>query len=216
MPLFRVLTLATLSLVLLAGPGVVDVSEAAAPSSTRQKADAESQKSKVQSRLSTLQKSLKANEAKSEETARALKEADQAISRVNRKLRDLNAKKEKARTRLKDLEDDRKNVDGRRAQASQHVRTIARAQYLNLKQPAWQRFLEGANPSEVVRERASLRYLAREETRALSLLDNRQKEIDRLTRAAQDEQKNLDRIAREEQESRQELVREKSVREKTL
>ena len=60
MPLFRVLTLATLSLVLLAGPGAVDVSEAAAPSSTRQKADAESQKSKVQSRLSTLQKSLKA------------------------------------------------------------------------------------------------------------------------------------------------------------
>ena len=216
MPLFRVITLATLSLVLLAGPGAVDVSEAAAPSSTRQKADAESQKSKVQSRLSTLQKSLKANEAKSEETAKALKEADQAISRVNRKLRELNAKKEKARTRLKDLEDDRKNVDGRRAQASQHVRTIARAQYLNLKQPAWQRFLEGANPSEVVRERASLRYLAREETRALSLLDNRQKEIDRLTRAAQDEQKNLDRIAREERESRQELVREKSVREKTL
>ena len=216
MPILRVLTLATLSLVLLAGPGAVDVSNAAAPSSTRQKADAESQKSKVQSRLSTLQKSLKANEAKSEETAKALKEADQAISRVNRKLRELNAKKEKARTRLKDLEDDRKNVDGRRTQASQHVRTIARAQYLNLKQPVWQRFLDGANPSEVVRERASLRYLAREETRALSLLDSRQKEIDRLTKAAQDEQKNLDRIAREEQDSRQELVREKSVREKTL
>ena len=60
MPILRVLTLATLSLVLLAGPGAVDVSNAAAPSSTRQKADAESQKSKVQSRLSTLQKSLKA------------------------------------------------------------------------------------------------------------------------------------------------------------
>ena len=71
-PILRVLTLATLSLVLLAGPGAVDVSNAAAPSSTRQKADAESQKSKVQSRLSTLQKSLKANEAKSEETAKAL------------------------------------------------------------------------------------------------------------------------------------------------
>lgn len=198
------------------GLGMCDIVHAATASSSKQKAQAESEKSKVQSRLSDLQKSLKANEAKSEETAKALQKADQAISRVNRKLRDLNSKKEKTRSRLESLENDRKTIDDRRAKALQHIRTIARAQYLNLRQPPWQRFLEGANPSEVVRERASLRYLAREETRALGLLESRQQEINRLARATENEELNLERISQEERESREELVKEKNEREKTL
>lgn len=213
----RLLTLFGLAFVLLTNPAGEDgIVRAATQSNTKQKANAVSEQSKVQSRLSDLQKSLKANEAKSEQTAKALQEADQAISSVNRKLRNLSEKKKEAQTRLRDLENDRRTIDERRAQASQYISTIARAQYLNLKQPPWQRFLEGANPSEVVRERASLRYLAREEQRSLDLLENRQKEIDRLARAVQSEQKNLDRITREERESRTQLVREKASREKTL
>lgn len=188
---------------------------AAKPASEKtalEKSKAESQKADVERKLSELAKSLSEKEARQEEAHQALRKADQAISDANKRLRTLSSERRGVENRLAQLRRDGRRVENELGEAERKIGQITRAQYLNMRRPAWQSWLNGVSPGERTLETALLGYLQVAQVRAADDLEKKQADIRQVADETRSRRSELTRIASDEEKSRRELLAEKKDR----
>lgn len=188
---------------------------AAKPASEKtalEKSKAESQKADVERKLNELAKSLSEKEARQEEAHQALKKADQAISDANKRLRTLSAERRGVENRLAQLRRDGRRVESELGETERKIGQISRAQYLQMRRPAWQSWINGVSPGERTLETALLGYLQVAQVRAAHDLEKQQADIRQVADETRTRSNELTRIQRDEEKSRTDLLAEKKER----
>lgn len=188
---------------------------AAKPASEKtalEKSKAESQKADVERKLNELAKSLSEKEARQEEAHQALKKADQAISDANKRLRTLSAERRGVENRLAQLRRDGRRVESELGETERKIGQISRAQYLQMRRPAWQSWINGVSPGERTLETALLGYLQVAQVRAADDLEKQQADIRQVADETRTRSNELTRIQRDEEKSRTDLLAEKKER----
>lgn len=185
-------------------------------SSAQEKKRVEGERASVEKKLSAMQRELSAKEARSEKASQDLKKADQAISSANQRLRTLRKRKSSVESEISDLHRRGDAVAAELRTAEDTVEQIARAQFLNARRSVWQDFINGVNPNSLARDGGKLRYLAAEQSQAISVLEDRQSSIQRVSQARQKQHQELQRIQKEEESERRGLIAEKSNRQQAL
>ena len=178
----------------------------------QEKKRVEGQRANIEQKLQSLQAELDAREARSEETSLALKNADQAISLANRKLRDLREEKRGVEDELAKLRKSGSNVATNLKNAENTVAQIAKAQYINSRRSHWQNLIGGINPSTLASDKGKLNYLAHAQQVAIADLEERQNNIRNLSEKHLNQHRELARIQLEEEKERKSLLKEKQER----
>ena len=195
---------------------VVSEASASVSQSTQEKKRVEGQQANVKKRLSSLEAELQATEARSEETSRELQKADQAISKANRRLRELGQKRKELEAELKNLRRSGSAVADDLKDAESTVSVIARAQYLNSRRNVWHSLIDGANPNSLAADSGKLRYLAREQDRAIEMLSERHSKILNVTEERDRQRRELAQVEKAEEKERQDLLKDKRNRQIAL
>jgi septal ring factor EnvC (AmiA/AmiB activator) len=191
-------------------------SSSKASSSAQEKKRVEGERASVEKKISAMQREISAKEARSEKASQDLKKADQAISSANKRLRSLRKRKSSVENEISDLHKRGNAVALELRTAEDTVEQIARAQFLNARRSVWQDFINGVNPNSLARDGGKLRYLAAEQAEAISVLEDRQSSIERVSQARQKQYQELQRIQKEEESERRGLIKEKSDRQQAL
>ena len=216
---FRVLsTVLGLLLTFLPTSNNILISEACASltQSTQEKKRVEGQQAHVKKQLSSLEAELQAKEARSEATSRELQKADQAISKANRRLRELREKRNQLEAELQKLRRSGSAVADNLKDAEETVSVIARAQYLNSRRNVWKSLIDGTNPNSLASDSGKLRYLAREQDRAIDQLSKRHHNILNVTEERNQQRLELTKIQEAEERERQDLLKDKRDRQTAL
>ena len=186
-----------------------DVSEA-------RRNELQNQQKSLQEQLGSLKKQLSQAEASQSEASDALAASEEAISKANRRLRELGSERSRVERRLKELREQELAVTGQLTSAEKQTRAIARAQFLNSRRQSWQTLIAGTNPHEVARDAASLQYLARAQAQAVNQLSRQQADIHSVSEETQSQRKELASIESSEKKGREQLVKEQQTRKETL
>ena len=157
--------------------------------------------------LNELAKSLSEKEARQEEAHQALKKADQAISDANKRLRTLPAERRGWRTAAQRR--DGRRVESELGETERKIGQISRAQYLQMRRPAWQSWINGVSPGERTLETALLGYLQVAQVRAADDLEKQQADIRQVADETRTRSNELTRIQRDEEKSRTDLLAER-------
>lgn len=174
------------------------------------------QQASLQEQLSDLKKRLSETEASHNEASDALAASEAAISKVNRRLRNLGSERARVENRLKELREQERAVSGQLTDAEKQIRVIAQAQYLNTQRESWQTLIAGSNPHEIARDAAALRYFAQAEERAAHRLAYRQANIQSVSEETLSKRKELANIEQREREDRAQLVKDQADRKQAL
>lgn len=184
--------------------------------SEKRRNELQNQQKSLQEQLGSLKKQLSQAEASQHEASDALAASEEAISKANRRLRELGNERTRVENRLKELREQELAVNGELTSAEKQNRAIARAQFLNSRRQSWQTLIAGTNPHEVARDAASLQYFARAQQQALNQLSQRQANIHSVSEETQSKRKELANIEANEKEGRAQLMKEQQSRKQTL
>lgn len=184
--------------------------------SLKRRNELQSQQKSLQDQLGSLKKELSKAEASQSEAADALAASEEAISKANRRLRDLGNERARVENRLKELREQELAVTGQLTSAEKQNRAIARAQYLNTRRQSWQTLIAGTNPHQVARDAASLQYFARAQEKAVTQLSDKQASIHSVSEETISKRKELASIEQSEQKGRQQLMKEQTARKTAL
>lgn len=190
--------------------------QAAFSSSSSERTKLAKERASVKNKITSVQKDIEQKTERLNSAAGDLQKSEKAISQSNRTLKELSEKKASVENRLSDLNRQAKIVGLHVKDAEDLVGMISGAQFLNSRRSPLQNLLEGGNPNEVSRTSALLRYMATEQSRTLSRLENRQKNIAVVTERTNESRLELSRIEQDEQRNRNQLEKEKSLREKAV
>ena len=198
--------LLTVAVAVTPWPGVAASSDLA-----DRQSDAERQQAALRDRIDALQKSLEDREAARSEAADALKASESAISRINRRLRDLAAENDRAEADLASLEKQigaqQQTLQLRRTELGDQLRT----QYASGLSP-WTALLSGDDPQQLGRNLGYLGYVSRARANTVQSLRqdlNRLAELQGRADARRDE---IQRTVAETTEQKAELVKQQSER----
>jgi len=187
-------------------PGVAASSDLA-----ERQSDAERQQAQLRDRIDNLQKSLEEREAARSEAADALKASESAISRINRRLRDLAADNDRAEADLAALEKQitaqQQTLQRKRTELADQLRT----QYTSGLSP-WTALLSGDDPQQLGRNLGYLGYVSRDRADTVRTL---RQEVDRLADLqgrADARRAEIQRTVTETTEQRADLVKQQSER----
>lgn len=187
-------------------PGVAASSDLA-----DRQSDAERQQAELRERIDSLQKSLEDREAARSEAADALKASESAISRINRRLRDLAADNDRAEADLASLEKQiaaqQQMLQKKRTELADQLRT----QYTSGLSP-WTALLSGDDPQQLGRNLGYLGYVSRDRAEAVQAL---RRDLDRLAELqgqADARRAEIQRTVAETTEQKAELVKQQSER----
>ena len=176
----------------------------------------QNQQKSLQEQLGSLKKQLSQAEASQNEASDALRSSEEAISKANRRLRDLGNERARVEKQLRQLREQELSVIGQLTSAEKQSRAIARAQYLNTRRQSWQTLVAGINPHVVARDAASLQYFAKAQETTVHKLSEEQASIHSVSEQTQSKRKELAQIAASEEKGRAQLVKEQAARKETL
>jgi septal ring factor EnvC (AmiA/AmiB activator) len=170
----------------------------------------------LQSELAKLKRQLAVSEVSRSEASDALASSDTAISRANRRLRELSIARNRVEQQIAVLEQREQDVAVRQGERqSQLDQLLRRQQRLSLRDPL-HLLLEGESPGDLGREQVYLDYLSRTTEASVSQLQSRRAELAVLHEQSQEKKEELAKIAEEEDKSRLILEQEQARRKRTL
>jgi septal ring factor EnvC (AmiA/AmiB activator) len=192
--------------------------EAAKPSgaSAQQRTQLQGEQRELQARLARLRKQLAEAEASKTEAADALASSERAISTANRRLRELRDERSNLERELTTLQERSRIAAARQGEQEQQLAAVARLQFALARQQDWQRVLDGGSPADRIRELGYLDYVVAAKSEAIAALRDRQHEMAELEVLLRDKQAQLAANADEEQNGRRELLKQQAERRKTL
>ena len=146
----------------------------------------------------------------------ALASSDIAISRANRRLRELSVARGRTEQQIGALAQRERDVASRQGERQNQLdQLLRRQQRLSLRDPL-HLLLEGETPGDLGREQFYLGYLSRSTESSVSQLQSRRMELLALQEQSQEKKDELAKIAEEEYKSRRTLEQEQARRKRTL
>ena len=191
-------------------------SQSPATATPQQQQTLQREQRELQSELAKLKQQLAATEASRSEATDALASSDIAISRANRRLRELSVARGRAEQQIGALAQRERDVASRQGERQNQLdQLLRRQQRLSLRDPL-HLLLEGETPGDLGREQFYLGYLSRSTEASVSQLQSRRMELLALQEQSQEKKDELAKIAEEEYKSRLTLEQEQARRKRTL
>ena len=187
--------------------------------STAFAAPADTKKGELQdlkSRIETLRRDMaKAEESKTYATDQ-LREAESAISDVNRRLHELGAERGELKAQLSDLDAQGQRLDRQTGAQQYHLARLLNRQFVGGDSDALKLLLSGQDPNQSARDKYFLTQLSRAKADLIQQLRAVAAEKKQLADAVRERQAQLAEIERRQQESRAQLLARKKQRLTTL
>lgn len=191
----------------------VDVCSA---STTSERRNLQKEQQTLKGQLSSIKKDIDKKQAAIGKASDDLRASEKAISNSNRTLKQLAEQRTDVENRLADLKRQAAIVGMQVKDADALIGQISRAQFVNSRRSSWQNAIEGGNPNDVTRMSAMLRYMAREQSRTIDQLENRQKNIEAVTEKTIASQQELARIVADEKKNKAQLEKDKASRQNAV
>jgi len=190
--------------------------EAPATATSQRQQSLQREQRELQSELAKLKRQLAASEASRTEASDALASSDIAISKANRRLRELSVARNRVEQQIAVLAQRERDVAVRQGERqSQLDQLLRRQQRLSLRDPL-HLLLEGESLGDLGREQVYLGYLSRTTAASVSQLQSRRTELAVLQEQSLEKKEELAMIAEEEGKSRLTLEQEQARRKRTL
>jgi septal ring factor EnvC (AmiA/AmiB activator) len=166
----------------------------------------------LKQQLTRLKRQLMAAEASRTEAADALAASEAAISKTNRRLRELADQRTQAERQIESLQQRSRAATAHQSrQQVQLAETLRQHYQLTLRDPL-QAFLAGDNPADLARDAEYYGYLSRAASERIGELQQRRTELDQLEDESTRKRDELAKIAEDEKGNRAELVAEQGRR----
>jgi septal ring factor EnvC (AmiA/AmiB activator) len=170
----------------------------------------------LQAELAKLKRQLAATEASRSAATDALASSEIAISKVNRRLRELATARERVERQIAALAARERDVASRQGERSRQLDAwLQQQQRLTLRDPL-HLLLEGDDPDRLAREAQYLAYLARDAEALVEQLGARRLELVALKEESTTKSEELTKIAEDERNSRLLLEQEQARRKQAL
>lgn len=166
----------------------------------------------LQGRIEALQKELDSTEEAHAEAADALKQSEQAISDINRKLFELTQKHADSRQELQSLEGKKSVMETTIQQQQELLSRQLYQQYLNGQQGYMQIVLSQHNPNAIARELHYLGYVSRARAQLIESLRKNLGRVARLNDETADTLREITELKAEQEKQRKELQRSQAER----
>jgi len=170
----------------------------------------------LQAELAKLRRQLAASEASRSEATDALASSEIAISKANRRLRELAGAREQVERQIEALSVREREIAGRQGERQQQLDRLLRQQQTQALRNALLLALEGENPNRPARDSVYLSYIARDAESSVTTLQARRAEIVSLQAQSKEKSAELAKINEDEVNNQQLLERELARRKRTL
>ncbi len=170
----------------------------------------------LQAELAKLKRQLAATEASRSAASDALASSEIAISKVNRRLRELATARERVERQIAALAARERDVASRQGERSRQLDAwLQQQQRLTLRDPL-HLLLEGDDPNRLAREAQYLAYLSRDAETSMEQLEARRLELVAVKEESTTKAEELSKIAEDERNSRLLLEQEQARRKQAL
>ena len=188
---------------------------APAPVPERQK-ELQGEQQELRQQLARMKQQLMAAEASRTEAADALAASEAAISRANRRLRELGEERSQVERQIENLQQRSRSIAATQSRQQVQLAESLRQHYqLTLRDPL-QAFLAGENPADLGRDAEYYGYLSRAASQRIGELQERRIELNQLEEESKKKSDELTTIAEDERKSRAQLLAEQGRRKQAM
>ncbi len=188
---------------------------APAPLPERQK-ELLGEQQELKQQLARLKQQLMAAEASRTEAADALATSEAAISKANRRLRELGEERSQIERQIESLQQRGRTVAATQSRQQIQLAESLRQHYqLTLRDPL-QAFLAGDNPADLGRDAEYYAYLSRTASQRIVELQERRAELTNLEEESRKKSEELAKIAEDENKNRAQLLAEQGRRKQAM
>lgn len=185
------------------------------PTPQRQK-ELQGEQQELKQRLARLKKQLMAAEASRTDAADALAASEAAISKANRRLRELAAERTQVERQLEALQQRSRSVAVTQSRQQVQLAETLRQHYQSTLRDPLRALVAGDNPAELGRDAEYYAYLTRAAALRIGELQERRTELAQLEEDSRKKSEELAKIAEDEDKSRSALVAEQGRRKQAL
>ncbi|MGE5161416.1 MAG: murein hydrolase activator EnvC family protein [Betaproteobacteria bacterium] len=186
------------------------------PASSQRQRELRGEQQELKQRLGRLKRQLMAAEASRTEAADALAASEAAISKANRRLRELAEERAQVERQIESLQQRSRSVAASQSrQQVQFAETLRQHHQLTLRDPL-QAFLAGENPADLARDAEYYGYLSRAASERIGELRQRQTELEALEEESKQKRDELGKISEDENSNRAALVAEQARRKQAM
>ena len=182
------------------------------PGREEQKTKAETEHAELRKKLSDLKQDILNTESAKQHAEDTLAESEEAISRSNRKLYELNAEQQQTQQRLADLAEQQLHLQQQVEQQKKQFSALLRQEYQNGNSDRLKLILSGDNPNRINRELQYLGYLSQSQNKLISQLRENLTAVEKNELATRQAKQDLDDIASEQQQQKNDLIKEQAKR----
>ena len=182
------------------------------PGREEQKNKAEAEHADLRKKLSDLKQDIVSTESAKQHAEDALAESEEAISKANRKLHELDVEQTQTQQKLTSLADQQLQLEQQVVQQKKQFSTLLREEYQNGNSDRLKLILSGDNPNRINRELQYLGYLSQNQNKLISQLRENLEAVEKNKLATQQAKQDLDDIASEQQQQKTDLVKEQAKR----
>jgi septal ring factor EnvC (AmiA/AmiB activator) len=186
------------------------------PASPQRQRELQGEQQELKQQLGRLKRQLMATEASRSEAADALATSEAAISKTNRRLRELADERVQVERQIENLQQRSRSVTASQSRQQLQLAETLRQHYrLTLRDPL-QAFLAGENPADLVRDAEYYGYLSRAAAEQIGELQQRRAELDELEEESKRKRDELAKIAGDESKNRAALIAEQARRKQAM
>jgi septal ring factor EnvC (AmiA/AmiB activator) len=186
------------------------------PPSPQRQRELQGEQQELKQQLGRLKRQLMASEASRTEAADALAASEAAISKANRRLRELADERTQVERQIESLQQRSRSVTASQSrQQAQLAETLRQHYQLTLRDPL-QAFLAGDNPADLARDAEYYGYLSRAASARIGELQQRRTELEQLEAESTQKRDELAKIAEDENKNRANLVAEQARRKQAM
>jgi murein hydrolase activator len=186
------------------------------PASPQRRRELQGEQQELKQQLGRLKRQLMATEASRTEAADALAASEAAISRTNRRLRELADERAQVERQIEALQQRSRAVTASQSRQQVQLAETLRQHYrLTLRDPL-QAFLAGENPADLARDTEYYGYLSRAASERIGELQQRRTELDELQSESRQKSDELAKITDDETENKAALVAEQARRKQAM
>ncbi|MGV7208198.1 murein hydrolase activator EnvC family protein [Oxalobacteraceae bacterium A2-2] len=179
---------------------------------SKQKLQAEAERSGLQQKLSALKRDIGKTESAREDAADTLAESEEAISNANRALRDLQQEQGDTNDKLKQLSAEHERLAAVVEQQKKQLAQLLREHYVAGNEDRIKLLLSGDNPNRINRDLQLLAYVSQAQARLLASLRANLAAVETNQAATQNAKDELEEIAQEQLQQKALLEKEKARR----
>lgn len=196
----------------LSATGTAGPACAASTARTAQKAKAEADRAELQQKLKSLKSEISKTETAKDHASDVLAESEQAISEVNRSLRDLQTEQGQTETRLQQLAAQQEVLKAQVETQKNQLAGFLKRQYIKGDSDRIKLLLSGDNPNRINRDLQYMGYVSQTQAKMIASLRDSLAAVDKNKQEAQDAKDELDDIAQEQKDNKAQLEQEKKKR----